>query len=131
MRSETLAALGLGALAAGLCLAALLSIGGPEAGRAERRDDVRRQDLYALSAAMSCTLRQSGGTPPETLAPAPSCAAEPRLADPFTGTPYRYEPLGPDSFRLCADFEALDPERAAPVGHGIDSEGCLTRQDTP
>ncbi|WP_295046952.1 hypothetical protein [uncultured Paracoccus sp.] len=92
-------ALSLAVLAAGLA-----ATGGPARGRAEQRDRTRDNDLTAIRLLLDCKARQEGKM---TVDPTPTeaCPMTPRLADPFTGAPYRIEPVAPDSIRLCAGFE--------------------------
>ena len=101
--------LGLAILVIGLVTLGLLSVGGPGAGRMERRDRARLDDLHALSAQVTCAAEATTGALPEVFQTDPPCAGDIRLNDPFTGAPYRYERLSASTFRLCADFEA--PER--------------------
>ncbi|MHA6344764.1 hypothetical protein [Roseivivax sp. CAU 1761] len=119
------AAWGLAALAAALSLAGLVTVGGPGAGRAERRDDLRLGDLERLSAAIACTARAEGALP-RGLDLTPGCGRGVRLADPYSGAPYRYAPEPGGGYRLCAPFRR--PERLAPrTGAALDpATGCVS-----
>lgn len=111
------------ALSLAVLVAGLVASGGPGQGRAERRDQTRRADLSDIQALLSCKAQQAGqvGTDPT---PTEACPLTPRLADPFTDAPYRFELVTPDSIRLCAGFE-LPP---AAHGEGPDESGCLVRR---
>lgn len=124
-----------GWLLAGLALAlvalGLAVVGGPGAGRAERRDGLRLGDLQAIQGALACA-RMAGVEAPADLAgleaaEGAGCPAPTRTADPFTGEPYGYERLSPDRVRLCAAFERAD--LVAWPGYGTDAfdpaTGCL------
>ena len=100
--TRALAALSVAAVAAGLWVA-----GGPARARMERQDEARESDLMRLSAHIDCLALD--GRMPADLAETDRCPGPIRRADPYTGTPYRVEPLAPASYRLCADF-ALPPD---------------------
>jgi len=109
-------------LAIGLGLAIT---GGPGQGRMERRDEIRHQDIARLSAQVEC-LAQATGVLPESLNPTPLCPGEIRLADPYTGAPYRFEPLSHRAYRLCAGFETDLALRAHWGPVNVDTEtGCI------
>lgn len=114
-----LTALSLTVLGAGLVMT-----GGPGQGRAERRDQTRSMDLSEIQGLLICKAHQDRrlGTDPT---PTDACPMTPRLADPFTDTPYRIELIAPDTIRLCADFELppRDDSRS-------DESGCIIQQVT-
>ncbi|MTD98670.1 hypothetical protein GIY56_00010 [Paracoccus sp. YIM 132242] len=118
---RALAALSLAVLAAGI-----IATGGPAQGRAERRDQARQRDLSEIQSLLACKAQQAGrvGTDPT---PTEACPMTPRLADPFTGAPYRIEQVAPDTLRLCAGFE-LPPEAQ---DHGPDASGCMVQRVVP
>jgi hypothetical protein len=103
-----IAVLALGAVGLGLW-----SVGGPLQGRAERRDEERREDLVRLSMQIDCVLFQTGSLP-ETLAGVEAApvnqglcrAAAPRFADPYSGVAYGFEKLDAKTWRICASFES-------------------------
>lgn len=99
--------------------------GGPGQGRMERRDEVRQQDLARLSAQVEC-LAQATASLPSSLGSTPLCPGEIRLVDPYTGAPYRYEPLSDTAYRLCAGFETDLALRQPWAPVTVDAEaGCL------
>ena len=83
----------------------LVVTGGPGQGRKERRDEMRLEDLNLMSAQVHCLARAAAGQLPTDLAPTALCPGALRRADPFSGQPYRYDILSPETFRLCAEFE--------------------------
>lgn len=111
-----LTALSLAVLAAGL-----VASGGPAQGRAEKRDRIRDNDLSAIRSLLDCKAQQAGQVVTDPT-PTEACPMTPRLADPFTGAPYRIELVAPDSIRLCAGFELpTEPSRR-------DEAGCTVQQ---
>lgn len=116
-------------LAAAAVVAGLALTGGPGHARKERRDRERESDLANLGRLVVCLARENGDRLPETLATTPQCDWQVRLADPFTGAPYRYEVTGPRSYRLCAGFELPQPPRSGPWDR--DAAGCSTRSFIP
>ena len=122
MRREQMATAGIGLLAAVLVGAGLMAVGGPEQGRAERRDDAR---LGALRAYAECLSHM----PIEELSTAPAdiCADKVALLLP-EGDTLRFEAVGSTKVRVCTRFEY--PKRLPVNGYTgeFDLEtGCLTR----
>lgn len=113
-----LTALSLAVLAAGL-----VATGGPAQGCAERRDQTRQRDLSEIQSLLICKAHQDRrlGTDPT---PTEACPMTPRLADPFTGLPYRIGLVAPDTLRLCAGFELPSDIR----DYGPDESGCIIQQ---
>ena len=109
--------------------AGLALTGGPGQARKERRDQQREDDLGALVGLVDCLAGTNRGQLRDRLAVTPQCDWQAALDDPLTGQPYRYEPTGPRSYRLCADFETPPPETRRPWGR--DAKGCLGRQYAP
>lgn len=116
----------LAALAVG---AGLVLTGGPGQARQERRDRQRDGDLANLSLLVRCLADLNGRHLPERLETTPDCDWQPRLNDPGTGKPYRYQVTGPNSYRLCADFEL--PDNSPPGPRSRDAEGCVSRDYLP
>ncbi|TRW97320.1 hypothetical protein FNJ84_07310 [Paracoccus sp. M683] len=114
-------ALGVMAIAGGILIA-----GGPGQGRAERRDDMRRSDLWALQTQLICLASEKGRLDAvvETTA---ACPDAPNLTDPVTGEPYRIEVIDDENLRLCAIFEVPQPDnRPRYDGQGgFDDTGCM------
>ncbi|WP_157994908.1 hypothetical protein [Paracoccus tegillarcae] len=116
----TISALALVAIIAGLLIG-----GGPGQGRAERRDDIRRSDLRAIEAQLSCLARERRELSPE-ISQTEACPDRPSLIDPVTETPYRIEQIDDENLRLCASFElskAPDQSNYSRAG-GFDENGC-------
>lgn len=95
-----------------LCLAvaglSLLSIGGPEASRAARRDALRLDALREIGRAIRCERRASGRVPTDLAEISEACLAPARaaeLVDPMTGAAYAIDLPGPAAARVCARFE--------------------------
>lgn len=105
------------ALSVAVLAAGFAASGGPAQGRAEKRDRTRDSDLSAIQMLLSCKADAAGRLITDPT-PTEACPMTPRLADPFTGAPYRIEPIAPASVRLCADFE-LPPDLP-----GRDASGC-------
>ena len=108
----------------------LAAVGGPEAGRRDRRDDARLADIAQIAGALVCHAEADAAPPaPETVAEiSPGCLAPAALADPATGAAYRIERPAPDRVSVCATFE--DAPSAAERGAGwppFDPEsGCVS-----
>ena len=109
MRREALPQLGLGIVVVLAVVAGFLTVGGPEAGKQERRDQLRRQDLGKLSQYIHCVAAANDNTLPETISSHDTCERDIRFIDPYTGAPYVYERISDTSYLLCATFEA--PEK--------------------
>jgi hypothetical protein len=133
MQRDLIATLAIAAAVGAAVVTGLVYTGGPGAGRAERRDEVRLRDLGALADLTRCLADLDDHRLPDRLGPEPRCGTKIALADPFTGTPYRYDRLSDWSFRLCAVLER--PEAAGPVfpedGTFDETTGCLTVSYNP
>ncbi|MBU3030275.1 hypothetical protein [Paracoccus marinaquae] len=115
----SIAAMGIGAILGGVLIG-----GGPGQGRAERRDEMRRSDLWALEAQLDCLARKRGSLDAriETTA---ACPDQPQLTDRETGEPYRIEQIDDENLRLCASFEIARGEgEIIRAGENFDAEGC-------
>lgn len=111
MSRDRLAIAALGALVIAALATGIFTVGGPGTGAMEKRDDARIFDLMRLRDQVSCIRNGEPGALPETLEPTPECDFGANITDPRTGNPYRYERMGADNFRICADFE--NAERVA------------------
>ncbi|GAA0291185.1 hypothetical protein [Rhodovulum strictum] len=129
MRAEGLARALLAILVVGLVGLGLLATGGPGKGRMEKRDATRLADLQGLADLAHCLART--GDLPETLAPSDACPRDIRLADPFTGAPYRYERLPEGAFRLCAGFEDAEWLRDTRRSDLDPATGCVVFPHRP
>lgn len=130
-RRDSLVLYGIGLVAAVLVVLGIVTVGGPDIARAERRDQARLEDLQQLVPYIGCLTAEAGEVLPQSLGPAnKSCAESPPLADRFDAEPYRYERLSDASYRLCARFER--PDRMSsdlvwnPANSFEPSTGCLT-----
>ncbi|MDX1781955.1 MAG: hypothetical protein R3256_11625 [Thalassovita sp.] len=125
MRADRAVQVALALLVAGLVILGLFTVGGPGKGRLEMRDATRLSDLREISQYVYCVANTQDRVLPGSLAPVQTCQRDLRLADPFTDTSYRYEPVSDTAFRLCAGFE--DPDWVIENG-GADLDratGCL------
>ncbi|MCI2399526.1 hypothetical protein [Aliiroseovarius subalbicans] len=106
----------------------LVVVGGSSGGKPPGSDKVRISDLRDLSGFVRCVAQLNDNTLPTTLTPVERCGRNINLADPATGTPYGYEVLTPDTYRVCAEFEK--PKRVTSAWYGLgefDPEtGCAT-----
>ncbi|MGQ0610756.1 MAG: hypothetical protein ACT4N9_06600 [Paracoccaceae bacterium] len=130
-RRDSLILYGIGLVAAVLVGLGIVTVGGPDIARAERRDQARLEDLQRLVPYIGCLTAEAGQGLPLSLGEAnTSCAEDPPLADRFDGAPYRYERLSETSYRLCARLER--PDRMSPDALWTPdssfkpSTGCLT-----
>lgn len=119
-------ALALAAIGGGLAVT-----GGPMQGRVERRDDLRRSDIAALARQANC-LSAAEGRADGDLSATALCPDPPRLDDPYTGTPYRVEPLDGRHMRLCAEFEQDEDRLSRRWAYGLGEwqGGCVVIQLT-
>ena len=108
-RLRTVATVGIAALSAGLVVAALALTGGPVHARQEYRDNIRMRDLREIARHVGCAVEGSTGPLPASPEAVAGCGNPPRMLDPYTGQPYRYEVLDLRTVRLCAGFE-LPPD---------------------
>lgn len=101
------------AVAAGLIALTLVfsfaKFGSPATQRLSAYDDRRSEDMEAIASVIrnrwTATRGQETPTLPQSIKELPESAAL-RLADPISGEPYRYSPLGGARYELCARFEA-------------------------
>ncbi|MBW6417937.1 hypothetical protein [Celeribacter sp. PS-C1] len=117
--------LALTALVAGVLVAGLLTVGGPEAGRIEKRDDQRYWDLIALQSQAQCLAREAGETP-ATLDNTESCSLNVSEEALLPEEGYRYLPQDDGSFKVCAEFEDIDGLRTRQWRGDISENGCLS-----
>lgn len=127
MRADRFVQIALVLLVGALIVAGLLTAGGLETARQERRDEVRLSDLETLNVFVRCVADRANGALPERLAPDPQCSTDIRFADPFTEAPYRYTRSSSIAFQLCAGFERPDHMGKPYVTGGVfeASTGCL------
>lgn len=123
---------GIGLGAAALVIGGLVTVGGPETARAERRDQARLSDLHELASYINCLSAEAGEVLPTALGPAVrTCSEDPPLVDRTDGAPFSYERLSETSFRICARFERPDRmETGGYVRYSFErfepSTGCLS-----
>lgn len=116
---------GLVGLSLTVLAAGLIATGGPAQGRAEKRDETRQRDLAELWQQLACKSVETGALLTDPT-PTEACPATPRLADPFSETPYRVEQVDEQNLRLCAGFELpVDPQRNY---GGRDAAGCVVQR---
>lgn len=116
----------LAAIAGGLWLA-----GNPFAVRAMRQDNLRLVALHSVERALRCDMDDEV-LPPDIGEPviASFCGRLNivlDLTDPVSGEPFRFEPIGPTSYRVCTTFNDLAAlDLSAEQKTGLDMEtGCL------
>ena len=123
-RGVRLLAAAVSAAVATVLIVGLSGIAGPLRARAQRFDDARVEDLRQIASAVDEYWDEEGTLPPDldTLANRRGVVIE--LDDPQSGELYRYEPLTPPEFRLCAEFllEERDDTTAALERRGIGLE---------
>lgn len=116
------------ALAGAAVVLGLVLTGGPGHARKQARDVAREQDLMQIAHWVTCLANETGQLP-QALAASPACNWRLGARDPQGGTAYRYEVIGPNTFRLCAAFE-LPPVRPDDRW-GRDADGCIRRDWWP
>ena len=110
-------------LAAVAIVGGIMIAGGPGQGRAERRDDQRREDLSRIESQLRCQSMEARALI-DDLAATEACPETPQREDRQTGTPYRIERIDDENLRLCAAFEiAPDPARQT-YSRSFDEAGC-------
>lgn len=132
MRPSVISSVMIGALVL-IAIALGLSVaGGPKAGRLEKEDKVRAEDIARLAGKyVPCLAEEAGRHLPERLFEDDVCfnsLTGIRLADPHSGAPYRYERISDTRFRLCASFHRADRVAMHLLG-GLDFDadtGCLS-----
>lgn len=86
-------------------IGSFLVLDSPSQERVRRLDARRVENLRMLAGAVDLHWSR-GGTLPEALdALAQEQGFAPQVADPETGRPYEYRPLGPSTYELCAQFD--------------------------
>lgn len=104
MARADVGARGLIGLALAMVVAGIWVSGGPEAGRAERRDQQRWADLDAIALQAMCLVKEGVAVPP--VIATETCPDLPNLADRQTGMPYRIALVRPGILRVCAEMES-------------------------
>jgi hypothetical protein len=109
----------------------LLVVGGPEAGRRDRRDAARLADIRQIADAIACHAAAKADPPaPSTIEQiSPACLARgpQELVDPSTGAAFAIERPTPDLARVCADFEAPSRGERWPGWPPFDAAtGCVS-----
>jgi hypothetical protein len=119
--------LALTALVVGVLIGGFVTVGGPESGRVEQRDDQRYRDLIAYQSQLICLARADGNTAlPAKIADTVTCSIH--LSDdallPNEG--YHYLPQDDGTYQICASFENVDALRKRQRRTDISDEGCLS-----
>jgi hypothetical protein len=112
----------------GAVVAGIVVLGSPSTQRKERFDSVRVQNLGAIERFVTSYAKTHKRLPDSfgTLTEEPGYLV-PR-GDPDSGAPYEYEPLGRDTYRLCATFGTATSSEApeSTWAHGIGRQ-CFER----
>ncbi|MCZ4257877.1 hypothetical protein O4H53_20200 [Sulfitobacter sp. G21635-S1] len=118
------------AIVGGGLIAGFMVAGGPGYARMERYDNERAADLRTLGDYHRCVLEREedseGSNAPRYCS---GFEQAPELTDPASGAPYRFTRLGPQAFKVCANFqtealrEASDRRYSQLVFEG--DEGCV------
>jgi hypothetical protein len=123
---------GFGIVVLAAVVAGLIAVGGPDAGRRDRRDAARLDALHRIADALACHV-EAGAEParPEAIAGiTPSCLAPDDVAglvDPRSQLPYRVDYPEPARATVCADFEQPPPDRRFGGRGSFDAAtGCVS-----
>lgn len=104
------ASLALAGVATAAVIAGIAIDGGPMYARKEKRDDERMTEVNRFSVQINCLSERGNAiVMPTDFTPTDECPAEVSMKDPYTGEPYKVEPLENGKYRICAPFE-LTPE---------------------
>jgi hypothetical protein len=121
-----------GAVVLAAVVAGLVAVGGPDAGRRDRRDAARLDALHRIADALACHA-EAAAEPARPVALAdltPSCLAPDAvdgLADPRSGEAYRIGYPEPDRATVCAAFEGPAPDRRfGGLGTFDAASGCVS-----
>jgi hypothetical protein len=127
MRSDRLALAALAGLAVLLVVAGLVTVGGPEEARRQRRDEARVAALSDLARCMAqLPVAEFDTLPPEMAADTP-CVDRDNWRDAGTGAPFRLVRGEGGAFSLCAAFENPASVRRNFYGQSFDpATGCVT-----
>lgn len=125
-RGQGRATIAIAGLTAVMIVAGLFMTGGPQQGRAERRDQERSVDLSRLESHLTCLSREAGQVVTEPQPDNPACLLPDGLVDPASGAAYRIEKIDDNNLRLCADFETDDVRHSGGFHTyiALDSDGC-------
>jgi hypothetical protein len=121
-----------GAVVLAAVVAGLLAVGGPGAGRRDRRDAARLDAIHRIADALACHA-EAGAEPrrPAALAElTPSCLAPDEaagLTDPRSRRAFPIAYPEPDRATVCADFEGPPPDRRYAGRAPFDAaSGCVS-----
>lgn len=119
-----------GAICAVVLVLSLALIGGPNAGRRDRRDLTRLSDIRVIAQALVCAGGAEQGARPKALAEIGADCLSPdvarRLTDPVTGAPYEITWINPRAARVCAQFEAAGRSWSGGWPPFDAATGCVT-----
>jgi len=116
-------------------VAAALVLGSPEQQRQRRLDECRVRDLSTIANSINLYVGAHGALPADLSALGKEPGPRRAPSDPGTGSPYEYEVLGSESYRLCAVFTTASadaettpyPEREG-WSHGMGKQ-CFERKE--
>jgi hypothetical protein len=120
-------------------VAGIVAVGPPSLERQKKLDEIRVADLAAIERLISSFTKIHKGLPRDLAALAQEPGYEIPRTDPESKTPYEYEVLSADGYRLCAHFSTRSTrERAATIylpaantwSHGAGKQ-CFNRRVDP
>jgi hypothetical protein len=103
-------------------VAAVLVTGTPAVQRQAKLDARRVQDLVAVVAAIDVHAKDAAALPDALATLADKPGTRLAIVDPVTGRPYGFEPTGPRSYRLCADFATDTAVTPSPTRYGAEKD---------
>jgi hypothetical protein len=101
---ERLPQIAIGALVLAGITVGVIATGGPERGRAERRDKDRQSDIRSLAYHVECLTGPTGQLP-DDLTPTDTCPANGVDFKDETDKPYTYQKVTESEYLLCAAYE--------------------------
>jgi|GEM_PF-4376238 hypothetical protein len=108
-----------------IVIAGLITVGGPEAGRVEKRDDQRYRELQDVRRQLDCLARAGGESLPAEIIETETCSSALSEGALLLSEGYRYLPQDDGNYLLCATFEDIDKLRQRYLRGEIDSGGCI------
>ncbi len=124
MTSENWPQIALTILALSAVAAGIVSVGGPNAARIEKRDNQRLSELRSLVWHTQCLARENGNILPDMLTVTDTCPDKLTEDSLLRTEGYRYLKVDETSFKICADFEDIGALKKRRPAEAIDETGC-------